>query len=362
MLIYIITFLISLFLVYKAQLSKSIVLSLLFLLFGAAIPSFVAGVRDTSIGVDINVYAIPCYDLAMAQDFSDFSTLSIRWGVVFPLMIYLGYIMGSLSWGLGFVEFFICINVLIALYIQRRKMSMAVGYFLFLFLFYNMSLNLMRQSMALSCCVLAFSLMINAKYKISLIPLYLAFLSHSSVVMFSLLLMEFYFLVINKKKKGVYKTVFYIGLPLVVILYQKIMNLAIQWGVLTDHYEAYSEGGKTYFSYTNTLSQLCFLILMLLLANKNRMFKDLKPFSLVAIYSSLVLTTLSTINVWAFRAALYFEIIYLIIFPLAIKTTSNRLLVKSFYVFVVLFWFYDSIINGVNGTYPYTSEVLPSLF
>ena len=30
---------------------------------------------------------------------------------------------------------FICINVLIALYIQRRKMSMAVGYFLFLFLF-----------------------------------------------------------------------------------------------------------------------------------------------------------------------------------------------------------------------------------
>ena len=135
MLIYIITFLISLFFVYKAQLSKSIVLSLLFLLLGAAIPSFVAGVRDTSIGVDINVYAIPCYDLAMATDFSDFSTLSIRWGVVFPLMIYLGYIMGSLSWGLGFVEFFICINVLIALYIQRRKMSMAVGYFLFLFLF-----------------------------------------------------------------------------------------------------------------------------------------------------------------------------------------------------------------------------------
>lgn len=362
MLIYILTFLISLFFVYKAQLSKSIVLSLLFLLFGAAIPSFVAGVRDTSIGVDINVYAIPCYDLAMATDFSDFSTLSIRWGAVFPLLIYLGYIMGSLSWGLGFVEFFICINVLIALYIQRRKMSMTVGYFIFLFLFYNMSLNLMRQSMALSCCVLAFSLMINAKYKISIIPLYLAFLSHSSVVIFGLLLMEFYFLVINKKKTGIYKTAFYIGLPLVVILYQTLMTLAIKWGLLTEHYEAYSEGNETYFSYTNTFSQLCLFFFMQQFSKINDKFKYLKPFSKLSIYSALVLATLSVVNVWAFRAALYIEIIYLLLFPLVIKTTSNKQIAKLFYIFIVLLWFYDSIINGVNGTYPYTSKVLPSFF
>lgn len=247
MLIYILTFAISLFFVYRAQLSNSIVGVVIFCFLGALIPSFVAGVRDLSIGVDISVYAEPCYNLAETTDFDVYTIQSARWGVLFPLLIYGGYLMGSLSWGLGFVEFFICMNVLIALFLLRRKMSVVIGYFLFLFLFYNMSFNLMRQSMALACCSLAFSLMLKSKWKIAVIPLILGFLSHSSVLIFSLLLLEFYLLVVKRNKKGLYEKVIYLGIPLVIIMYQKILDTTIVLGIVSNHYEAYGEGNVTFF-------------------------------------------------------------------------------------------------------------------
>ena len=362
MLVYVITFIVALFFVHRAQLNDNKVFVVLYLLMGAIIPSFVAGVRDLSIGVDINVYAVPCYDLANSTNFEEYTVLTARWGVLYPLLIYLGNLMGSLSWGLGFVEFFVCLNVLIALYIQKRKMSITVGYFIFLFMFYNMSLNLMRQSMALSCCVLAFSLIIKSRYKTALIPLLLGFGSHSSMVIFALLLFEFYLFVI-RSKKNIYIKVFYLGLPLLVIFYQVILRQAIGLGFLSDHYEAYGEGSKTYFSFTNTFSQLCLLILLRLVLGKNdETMKKYGVFSSLVIYTSFVLTTLSTVSVWAFRAAYYFEISYIILFPIIIKASHKNDLKKLFYIFVVILWFYDKIINGVDGTYPYSSNVLPSLF
>lgn len=362
MIIYVLTFAISLFFVYRAQLSNSIVGVVIFCFLGALIPSFVAGVRDLSIGVDVSVYAEPCYNLAETTDFDVYTIQSARWGVLFPLLIYGGYLMGSLSWGLGFVEFFVCMNVLIALFLQRRKMSVVIGYFLFLFLFYNMSFNLMRQSMALACCSLAFSLMLKSKWKIAVIPLILGFLSHSSVLIFSLLLLEFYLLVVKRNKKGLYEKVIYLGIPLVTIMYQKILDTTIVLGIVSNHYEAYGEGNVTSFSYTNTLSQLCFFVFMQQFAKKNALFRPYKKFSLIAVYTAFFLTILSIINVWAFRAAFYIEIIYIVLFPLVLQTTTNKQLVKLFCFFVIVLWFYDAIINGVNGTYPYTSDVLPLLF
>ena len=140
----------------------------------------IAGLRAPTVGTDLKVYGINMYHLA--RDFT-FEEFRIHFSSFAPLF-------AILSWGAARIAptiqcyFFILqvpitLSAIAAIWLTgrgRRDLGVLL-YGLFLF---PISLNLIRQSMAIAFSLLAFSMMINGKRKAAVMVMLLSVFSHYS--------------------------------------------------------------------------------------------------------------------------------------------------------------------------------------
>lgn len=155
--------------------------------------------------------------------------------------------------------------------------------------------------------------------------------------------------------------IFYLGLPLILLFYQQLLDKMIDLGFLSEHYSAYSNSTETHFSFTNALSQVLFLIFMRLFAVKKKIYLGYNIFSKYVVYETFVLFSLSVVSIWAFRAAFYSQILYVLLFPMIIRQCRYSHYKYFFLLLVMFVWYYDNAINVSNETYPYKSLNYPML-
>lgn len=123
--------------------------------------------RDSDIGTDLSFYVIPIWEdsVAWADKTAD---LVLKWDGIEKAYLLINFLAGKFSVDLEFLllvlQSFIMLPVLIAA-LKSKNTYLLCCFFLSIFYHYNDTLNMVRQSLALSVSLLAFVYLLNGEKK-----------------------------------------------------------------------------------------------------------------------------------------------------------------------------------------------------
>lgn len=366
-LIYLIVFTIScslLILVEKKKLKKStsVVLKGIALL----LPILLAGMRDITVGTDVQVYVIPAYYAARASEsvFQYMAVTKIEPG--FALLVYgITQIFDSIFVILLAIHVIVVILTYLSICNYQNKISSALGMLVFYLLYFNMSLNIMRQWMAMAILLYASKHMFSHKFIRYLILVGIASCFHETGLVGMLQCAIFAYL--DKRSRLVFrwgnvrvkgsKLKIYVVISVMTVCFFSLFGLIskVLAGLGFEKYLQYLRGGIVF-----SLNQLLLRIplLVLLFANRKEFLKNRgSRFLICAIVLDLLLSQLAAGGNQSWRIALYFGMYSIFTYPLVCysgKTNLARTIIVGItIVFLVAYWFYSYVIMGMHSTIPY---------
>ena len=170
-----------------------------------------AGLRAESIGTDTRVYLVPIFEAAKKchslGEYLNSSFHAFTWTTdyvkdmepLFPLLV---LIVTKITGSLYCVQTILELCVILPLYIAVRKdkqTNLWMAMFVFCMAFYNPSMNMMRQSIAMSLGVLGFEYWRNEEKKNAFICVFIAFLFHTSSLLILLIYLLYDYIVKGTK-------------------------------------------------------------------------------------------------------------------------------------------------------------------
>ena len=272
MYIYISIFLISyIFAVFaEKKLKKNHIKSFCFFsVIAILIPSILAGLRASGIGTDTKVYIdwvfiANAYSNNISEAFQFIQTSGIE-----PLYCLVNYIVTRFSSDLTIIYFVLTFIFLFFSYFgcvkmaKKLKFSFSFSYLILLMLFFNKSLNMCRQSLAMSICLFSLSYIISREWKKFFLCMIIAFCFHRSVLLF-IPLYFLYNLNINKtKNKQIIKIVIISSIIFTSICFKPIIIILVDIGLLSEKYlnYVYIFGNTINVKLIEILAQLILLII-----------------------------------------------------------------------------------------------------
>jgi hypothetical protein len=331
--------------------------------------SYISGIRNSGIGTDMLVYGD--YVFKFSTQFTHFSSFYNSSTGVFKLepgYMALNYIISRFSDDKNFFYFWCSLitNGLIYFSIRNSKKNIisTLAWTSYLLIFYSYTLNIMRQSLALSIMLFGFSIFSKSGKKIGIILMLLSGLFHSSAFLLSLFIIFIFWLCnqeINKNKLILFFTFTSLGLFLFI---QPIVNLLMSSGLISQRYEVYiaDANGGAGFSILSLLVKIPVIILFLwrykFLSKKFETFS----FFFIVLILDLAFYQIRSVSVVFSRVSLYFYIFQILSVPWIIKKFSSKneqLIISIIYiVFLIIVWYYQIVISGMNEIYPYKSSIL----
>lgn len=375
MLIYIIVFFIAIYSASKAEYAKNNIKIIIWSCVSILLPSILAGIRDSGVGYDTEVYAN--LHFATMQGYHFYNTQSfIKYLVhgefggewVYAVLTYLSVRLGgSLNWFYFILNLFVCLFTYLAIYDHRKKASMAFMMFIFLFSFYNISYNIMRQCLALSLSLYSYKYYERKQWKILFSLILVILFSHGSGIFYVLVLIciwiqDYY------RLSPIKNMMIFLLIPLSFVYFDLILQKAAGFGLVPEKYaELYStddsSGGFMKVHVLIAVFEFMLLFISSIISKKSY------PIKLVVnnqlLYTLFLLTM--TISLWAFRISYYFYYLNILLIPLAVRNLSrisqkNAIVVKYITILLILIeWLYCIVIANENSTVPYKSVILNNL-
>lgn len=213
--IYLVTFIISSIFLAIGDRRNGIKRKILYFL-GLAFPILLATFRNTDVGIDVGTYMQPMFKCYVSSNNisqylklmdQNYSTHDLEIGFVL-----VGYITSLITNSINGMFFIyqliinICVFYSIVIfnkYVANKwnisKIPTWIGMLIFYMCFYNMSLTMIRQSVAVSLSTLGIMLFIAKKYKSSVLLLLLACFQHSTAI-FSVAIIALYIIVDTDRK------------------------------------------------------------------------------------------------------------------------------------------------------------------
>lgn len=379
MIVYIITFIITITSTWLAERSTKQKLAFIILSsIAILIPSLIAGFRDSGIGTDTQVYVDDTWnkiiqitswsDLIKNYNQGEFESIEpiylfINWcASIFGKDIHYCYFITNLS---------VILPIFCAIYNNRKKAPMWLSMTIFLFLYYNASLNLVRQSIALSFCIYAYKYLEQNNWKKLLIWSIIIINTHNTGIFYILFI--FLYLIWNLIKKGSIRSVliglYFTILPILLLLFNYIVILAIYIGILPTKYLIYlSEDNygtiskSTFFIYI-----AIFIVFFYIKKNTQYSFLEKKTINyfFYSKFFGIILLCASYISKWAFRISYYFNYpIDCIFLPQAIYSIRKKnksiynIISLSLICILIIMWYWLIVIRNEHETIPYKSHIL----
>ena len=344
------------------------------------IPCVLAGARDYTIGSDVLIYGNHIFYNSLALSFTEYMKTNAEF-----LYLILVYVCSHICPELFFQYFIIEAIIFIPIYITLQRdecyryawLGVAV-YFLVL---YPYSLNLLRQSIAVSIVLYSLRFVLNHKIKWFILSIVIAVLFHKTAVialliypMFLLIQGNDHKLMLNNRISKIQKfasrhgtTVSWLMIIISFFVLTQLDRIITAFYMFdSDSYSYFYDrlGGQTLL--LNVLIQIFLLIpvfLMYFINNKYYSYKDnnIKVlFTLSAM--GLVLYQARMISNEMYRISLYF-FIFLPIFTeqtvnLKSKQSSRWFNAFIILIFAVMYFVYFFVICKWNRVYPYTSTIL----
>ena len=187
MIFYLSVALITTLLFYLANLSvkNKYLFAVLFLLF-VLFPSLVGGLRDETVGRDLQTYVIEWfYKAVYSRSFPLYieSVSNPEYGYLL-----LNYVCGSITSNINFFFFITELLKMVLLGMTaihfRKKIIAPLLVFSYMLYFYWLGLSMMRQSIALCICLYSMTYFFDAKYWQFLLLCLIAYLFHNSAFVF----------------------------------------------------------------------------------------------------------------------------------------------------------------------------------
>lgn len=357
--VYFISFIFSAFLLdVSAHTRKNMIKKTLFV-FSVAIPIMLATYRSLRVGTDVRVYVYPYANWAINNSFIEYLRLALN-DAIEPGYILVNYFGANYFGGIAGVFLLTELIIIVPVYRQFLKSKDETPVWLcvmiYLLLFYNMGLNLVRQTMALSIIFTAYSHLKSNEYKKYVFLVILATMFHySALLALSLLLFD---LISKGKGWEIKQIIIFLCLVISIWFYNDIFAFIIKifFSFNPDKYlSAFLNNETGYLSSWNILFNGIFVLTVIF--NKKKLIKEgeYKRNLLIAVFT-FMLYILTFYNGNCFRYSLYFAIFIPSIVPkIRSKFTYKSRLgidvaVLAAYVF---YWFNFNIIIDSYGTLPY---------
>ncbi|MCH4021045.1 MAG: EpsG family protein [Erysipelotrichaceae bacterium] len=326
--------------------------------------TFLAGVRSSSVGTDVMTYGNYVFEAAHRSS-SPVALFKIYNGIgIEPLYLLLNFLVSRFTddphW-FYFVFQFILLSFVLLGSIQRDRdqahTDAWLSMWVFYTLFYGFSLNGMRQSMAVAIIYYGTTYIYNKDLKKYLIFTLLAAGFHYTAIMFLL----FYFLnnyLESSKKNVVFKDVFMTFILLIVSLgYQYVIQFASRF---VPKYIRYLGGESYSFSLNPFLIRIPFLLMFIVFYRKYEKRENHTDYWIIMMMGDLLLAQLRAIMPALYRISYYFGISKLETYPRIqdIFTKKSKIIVNTVIVVLLgILWYYQIVVQGNEGVYPYTSDV-----
>ncbi len=330
-------------------------------LFAVVILSTMAGIRSYQVGTDIRFYILPGYYQAKSYLGNFFTYLKNDKYQLELMYLILEYISASIFQSPHFVMFILSLITNLFVYAgivnMYQKISMPLAWAVFCFVYFNVSLNLMRQSVSVAIIFYLFSYgeRLNLKKVITLVLL--ATIFHISGLIGFFLYVVYSLIGQRNRLSGTKWVMFIICLSLPVVILYMIQILSM-FGFFSGKYLIYigNQGeialGNIIFRFMGFLS---FFIYYLSCRKYKHNIDQLTFLMYVGIINILLLYNNSLVFT---RIGKFFEIFQVIYFPWGMSAYSKIKGLKTIFsilliLLILFYWYYQFIFLNIGATYPY---------
>ena len=347
-------------------------LYMLCIIISIVIPCLFAALRADTVGSDTLAYASIFKAADNTSGFSEYISKVRSYGAgTDAAFIFINYIVFKLTNSVE-VEFFVqealvIVPVFSALFIMSKNKNQVIfGAVIFYLLCYNMSFNIMRQSIALSFETLSLVFLEKNDKKRFLIFSLIGILFHnSSIVVYGICLLYWFVKTkaIKPKAKGLILVSMIIIVIGVVINIERVLNFIMSFNILDYRYYSYTSiylRNSADVDWITTL--ICLFGFILMLLNKKTLSENFRyvDFYIIMLVFGLIINQTSNFITYAQRIAFYFYCpCFLIVLPqFAIKNGScvrRKELIYSIAVFSIfaVYFIWSILVNNSNNTLPY---------
>lgn len=348
----------------------NIKLNNIFSIFGIVLLSTLAGLRASSVGVDVSTYVI--------SSFNKVSTYNSILEVIKNHTLEIGYelfeyIISRFFNNVHWLHFFTQLIIISGVYsfskLFKDTSNWILVIFAFLCIYYNQSYNTVRQWLAISIYLFSIKYLLEEKFVKCYLICILSYSFHSSaIIIFIIPLIYKYIKTKNFKFK--YLIIMSIGVIISFIFLDKISLWLIKIGVLSTKYEHYFfnlEGDSSIIM--QILSRIPVLLGTLIFYKQLVKNNQINVLMFLFLIIDLVIGGIGSSKFgYIGRCSLYFGVwqcaIISQLYNVIIKTVEKKykFLILAIFIFIlILYWYYCYIHRGFSGTYPYISDIFSIL-
>lgn len=337
------------------------------------LPCVVAGMRSNEVGTDTAGYPMRLFLIAERTEFFQYqwSTFLHGWDYEYVYSMGVGYstfiyIVANLFHDFRMVLF--CTELLIvfcvykAVKIFRKNENVWIGMLVFFLLFYNVTLNMMRQWMAMAMLLLSFVYLVSNKKRLTILFAVLAVLFHKTAVCGFVVHLIYVMLerrsvseedTFNRIKYKRIVSIFICAVLIVLVFEMDTIRYLIDL-VGFSEYSAYF-AGQVSFSVGRFLVDLPAILLLIFNWKKVRE-KKCAYFYLTFVVINIILSQLNSLNDYAWRIGSYFSCFLIIVFPELVSVGPKwkaKVGKSGLILYGLIYWFYYFNYLNIHQTIPF---------
>lgn len=358
--IYLVIFFISAFFAYMYEKVKNKYIKKVYAALAILLPCLLAAFRKTGIGTDTLYYISDVFYKSLSYD-NLFKFIQVT--NVEAAYLLINFIVSRITQNIQILYFVLqfIIQFFIFKSCDRMKKHVPVyfSYLTFLLLYYNRSLNMCRQTIALSIILYSYQYLKDKSYLKGGILLLIATLFHKSAI-FGIFIYAFTFIFnnYNYKRNTLLKIFIYFLMIILVISYNNILIFLIRNGIINSRYIYYLANYKGNIILIDYMLKLAIIILLTFLYKylaKDANNKNLYYFLII----EFTLYHLGFVANYAQRISYYFGYFNIFMIPQIPKCFQGnkvKFFVKAIIILVlIIYWYLYYGYLGADATMPYIS-------
>lgn len=344
--------------VFKSKTGKFTLFNKFLFVISLLIPCVIAGARDITVGTDVRGYVLRLSNVVSSSPNFIHYLMNANSDIFFSILVYIGYFSKNFNVLLFFIELAVALPIYLYAYLEKDKIPFTVNILVFLLTMYCLSLSMMRQSIAMSICILSFHFIEKKNYNKSIFLIIISLLFHKTGFVFFAIFITYY--LFNRKDKNSLSKLLYLVLEVTALLLVSPFIDKIIGSTMYSSYLSYYENFRG-FSIMSLLKKLLFVGLwgFCILSSRNKSDYEISWFGLCISIISLFCVYESFTYSGMGRIGYYFSNLssILIVREFAKKFKQKRIIMIVLLIgYSILWWNMTYVINDPASIYPYTSS------
>lgn len=315
-------------------------------------PAIMAGIRYR-VGTDY-LHTYEPFFLEVINSETFFPDARFEFGYVL-INVLIGKILNLNFHWVMFVCSLITIGFIKLAIIQYRgKINVTIAITVFMLLYYQMSLNLVRQLMAVAIVFYALTQLNKSKVKYILLVLLACIFQKTAIIMVAIPIIAPLYTERKYRWLGISALIL---LVVVILNYKLIYSWLINVDFLRYYVKSYLRTEEAEFSIGILVRTVPYIIPFFFLNEKDKQNKDVLIMQYIFIIGSVLRLLAYVTSTYAERIAIYFTItqVFLVGYCVRNMIKARKVISIGLLGYTAFLWYYDFFIQNMNETNPYVT-------